>query len=675
MEPPKNPPPTRRYKNEEWEVHRNLIVGIYPLQGMKLKTIKDMLEQDHGFIVNERQLKKKIDDWKIAKNIQSSEMAFIVKKQKQRTMNRTLTHFRVRGQPVEPGKISRWEKRSGKTSEVANSPLPSTPSDISYSPASIRSPSSQLMEMGNHPDMSSTSMMDWSVTTDQLHKSFNAFVAAEAMPHVSTDNGFNVITDSEFNSFEGQSPAPFTPISTPAPSPRMVPAPLGSLTDFGARNQFPSSFQSPSHSEGNDTLQYSDMLPALSTTSLPPDFNVSDKSHTPAAAPRKTRYREAEELELKHRLIQLESKYGSNHPATIDTMARLAAVLQDQGRLRSAEHYNKQVAELCRATFGEDDLRTIEAFLNLLMVLRLQSNFVPAERLCRRLSLKVVTIVPANHPFNLRVSTELGACCHHLGRFPEAEKIYNEVIKLGSHTLQPDDPLLLDPMENLAGLQNMKGDFAGAERTIIAIVDAQRGSRDPNPIEAMNSESFLAAVSASQGRLQESELLARKVLAGQTRTLGAEHRTTLATQTTLAYALMLQAKYDESEHFLQSAYQNLKKTLGGNHILTMKCGCDLVNVMVDQGRFKEAEDNAKELLANATKALGGDHYICNSLSYHLGRSYDGQGRLDEALEKFRKAFEGSARTIGENAPNTMLCKRRIMELEVRISQGSNPGGA
>src|SRR4051812_41693673 len=36
MEPPEIPPQTRRYRKEEWEVHRGLIVGLYPMQGMKL---------------------------------------------------------------------------------------------------------------------------------------------------------------------------------------------------------------------------------------------------------------------------------------------------------------------------------------------------------------------------------------------------------------------------------------------------------------------------------------------------------------------------------------------------------------------------------------------------------------------------------------------------------------
>lgn len=72
-------------------------------------------------VVSERQLKKKIDDWKIAKNVQSSEMTFIVHKQHQRTLARKPTTFRARGQPVNPDKIVRWQKRYGKSVEKIDS--------------------------------------------------------------------------------------------------------------------------------------------------------------------------------------------------------------------------------------------------------------------------------------------------------------------------------------------------------------------------------------------------------------------------------------------------------------------------------------------------------------------------------------------------------------------------
>jgi hypothetical protein len=102
---------------------------------------------------SERQLKRKVKDWKLEKNVKSVEMRYIVRKTQQREALGKSTIFRVRGQPVDPSKIERWQKRCGEV-QLNNGPAslvlsrklktsasitetdnfiaaPSTPSDIS----------------------------------------------------------------------------------------------------------------------------------------------------------------------------------------------------------------------------------------------------------------------------------------------------------------------------------------------------------------------------------------------------------------------------------------------------------------------------------------------------------------------------------------------------------------
>jgi hypothetical protein len=49
------PPPQRketvRYSKEEWDRHRPIVEGMYPLKGMHLKGIIAFLKEDRGFIV------------------------------------------------------------------------------------------------------------------------------------------------------------------------------------------------------------------------------------------------------------------------------------------------------------------------------------------------------------------------------------------------------------------------------------------------------------------------------------------------------------------------------------------------------------------------------------------------------------------------------------------------
>jgi len=75
-------------------------------------------------IFSERQLKRKIKDWKLEKNVKSDEMKVIVRKIQQRAAIGKNTAFRVRGQPVDPSKIERWQNRCGEV-DLNDFPSPS----------------------------------------------------------------------------------------------------------------------------------------------------------------------------------------------------------------------------------------------------------------------------------------------------------------------------------------------------------------------------------------------------------------------------------------------------------------------------------------------------------------------------------------------------------------------
>ncbi|KAH9222654.1 hypothetical protein DL95DRAFT_454146 [Leptodontidium sp. 2 PMI_412] len=348
MEPPEIPPQTRRYRKEEWEVHRGLIVGLYPMQGMKLRTIKEILEQDHAFIVNERQLKKKIDDWKIGKNVQSSEMAFIVHKQHQRTLARKPTVFRARGQPVDPEKISRWQKGPGKSIEMNGSPVPSTPSDISYSPPSAKSPSPRVMDTAADPNQTaSNSMTNWSSNTSQQHQPLFGNVDGDVPICNANEASLDALMAHEYSPFEGRSPPPFTP--RPSPSPSISSAQLRNVSGFTIESIFPAQSLSPAETSSPGPRDLIPLTQESMRSPLPADWSLQGnnihQAPSTSSSPSKTRYREKEELDLRQRLENFELQHGPSHPASLDTMSRLANVLQDQGRLRSAEVYFRRVAE------------------------------------------------------------------------------------------------------------------------------------------------------------------------------------------------------------------------------------------------------------------------------------------------------------------------------------------
>jgi hypothetical protein len=129
----------REHSKIDWENQRSNIEKLYFVENKPLKTVIRCLSQSHGFFATyghpiplkcscitlsheigkeadflrrERQLKRKIKDWGIDKNIKTNEMKAIVRKRMERkVMEDKESAFRVRGRNIAPAKIRRWEDR------------------------------------------------------------------------------------------------------------------------------------------------------------------------------------------------------------------------------------------------------------------------------------------------------------------------------------------------------------------------------------------------------------------------------------------------------------------------------------------------------------------------------------------------------------------------------------
>ncbi|KAF8863851.1 hypothetical protein BDZ45DRAFT_738053 [Acephala macrosclerotiorum] len=88
------------YRNEEWAEHRDFIAGVYPLGGMTNKKVVAMLREDRGFLVTERQHKRKLESWDLQKNVRRDKMKVLAKKTHRRKSQGKETTFRFRGKVV-----------------------------------------------------------------------------------------------------------------------------------------------------------------------------------------------------------------------------------------------------------------------------------------------------------------------------------------------------------------------------------------------------------------------------------------------------------------------------------------------------------------------------------------------------------------------------------------------
>ncbi|KAK1774418.1 Clr5 domain-containing protein [Copromyces sp. CBS 386.78] len=105
----------RPTRPEDWEPYRDLIAHLYTT--MKLKDVMNEMHSRHNFKATEKQYKTQIKKWNLdTKYTKASEyMAMIKTKRRRENENPPKqTRFILRGRPVDPKDINRFEKRASK---------------------------------------------------------------------------------------------------------------------------------------------------------------------------------------------------------------------------------------------------------------------------------------------------------------------------------------------------------------------------------------------------------------------------------------------------------------------------------------------------------------------------------------------------------------------------------
>ena len=150
-------------------------------------------------------------------------------------------------------------------------------------------------------------------------------------------------------------------------------------------------------------------------------------------------------------------------------------------------------------------------------------RFPEAEELYRQaLKIDRATIGEAHPAYATRLNT-LAGVVQAQGRYPEAEGLYHQALKIGRATIGEAHPAYATHLNNLAGVVEAQGRYLEAEGLYHQTLDIDRatiGEAHPAYAIALNN---LAGVVQAQGRYPEAEGLFRKALEIDRATIGEAH--------------------------------------------------------------------------------------------------------------------------------------------------------
>ncbi|KAK0636507.1 Clr5 domain-containing protein [Bombardia bombarda] len=121
----------RPTKPEDWEPYRDVIAHLY--NTMKLKDVMTEMQARHHFKATEKQYKTQLKKWNLdTKYTKASEYMAMIKLKRMRESENPpkQTRFTLRGRPVDPKDITRFEKRALKKGMIKGDELNCNPEDF-----------------------------------------------------------------------------------------------------------------------------------------------------------------------------------------------------------------------------------------------------------------------------------------------------------------------------------------------------------------------------------------------------------------------------------------------------------------------------------------------------------------------------------------------------------------
>ncbi|GFH55521.1 TPR-like protein [Chaetoceros tenuissimus] len=350
-----------------------------------------------------------------------------------------------------------------------------------------------------------------------------------------------------------------------------------------------------------------------------------------------------------------------------DLMYLVGALYSDQGQYDEAEPLYKECLAKSETKLGSNHPDTLQSMNNLAALYRNQGKYDEAESLFKECRAKYTTILGSDHPDTLQSMNNLAALYYNQGKYDEAERLYKECLAKREMILGPDHPDTLKSMNNLAALYYNQCRYNEAEPLLKECLTKRKtilGSDHPDTFQPLNN---LAALYKNQGRYDEAEPLYKECLAKCETILGPDHPHTLGSMNNLALLYRNQGKYDEAESLFKECRAKYTTILGSDHPHTLASMNNLAALYESQGRYDEAEPLYKDCLAKRETILGSDHIDTLNTMNGLARLYLSLGKYDEAEPLYKECLARLESVLGFQHPSTVAVRGSLEYMQSLMS--------
>ena len=330
---------------------------------------------------------------------------------------------------------------------------------------------------------------------------------------------------------------------------------------------------------------------------------------------------------------------GEDDVETLRSLAGLAQVAWDRGRLEDAEGTYDELIRRYSRTLGETHRDALLARFSHAGVLKDVGHVDEAEQELRDVLTAMQTHLGDHDDAVLDAMNGLAALALERGRAEEAERLWRTLVQRWSAVHGPRHPKRLRALMNLATAVKERGDLAEAEELSRECVELHGEVFGEDHHSTIQARINFAGLLRERGKLDEAEPAAREALERAARVLGSEHPDTLIAISQLGVILRLQNKFDEARPYLEDAVLLSDKLYGRKDPRTLNRLSSLAGLLNFQGQYAEAESIMREVVDGMREVYGAGNPQTLMMMNNLGLLLIQLDKLDEAEELLRMTVE------------------------------------
>ena len=341
------------------------------------------------------------------------------------------------------------------------------------------------------------------------------------------------------------------------------------------------------------------------------------------------------------------------HADSLDQVGNILRLRADYAR---AEPLLRQALERRRALLPGDDPATIQSLAHLAALRSAQGDFTAADALLAEAA------QAAQRRFGADATQTAGYLEHYAGNLDdmgqrvEARALLRRVLAIRERALGPDHPDVATTLASLGVHLAGSGHYDEAVALLERALDIRRAIYGTaHPLVAF-SQIDLAGVYADQDRLDRAESLARQALESLRAGLSPEHPKVSEALNMLALIRILRRDYTGAIELEREVLQRYVAAAGEDHPDTLTAMNNLAYALVRAGAAAEAETLLRDVIArkredNGQSAVHDHHNLASALSL--------QGKHAEAIQWHDRAVAMLAAREGESSAVYAVALREL----------------